>query len=78
MDLSLPRFDGREAMRRLKANKNTPHIPIIAITGRVDGGSGAAAIDAGCDAFVLKPCLPDHLLREIRALVGRCGQARRA
>src|SRR5206468_3065282 len=55
MDLSLPRVDGWEAMRRLKTNMKTAHIPIIAITGRVDGGSGTAAIEAGCDAYLVSP-----------------------
>jgi len=56
MDLSLPRVDGWEATRRLKADRKTAHIPIIALTGRVSGGSAESAIDAGCDVYVLKPC----------------------
>src|SRR5215813_9053230 len=76
MHLSLPRIDGWEAIRGLKWNKKTSHIPIIAITGRVDSGSGTAAIDAGCDGFLLKPCLPDHLLKEIYTQLARFGQRR--
>jgi two-component system, cell cycle response regulator DivK len=74
MDLSLPRVDGWEATRRLKADRKTAHIPIIALTGRVSGGSAEWAIDAGCDAYVLKPCLPDHLLKEIRTQLARSSQ----
>jgi two-component system cell cycle response regulator DivK len=74
MDLSLPRVDGWEATRRLKADRTTAHIPIIALTGHVSGGSAEWAIDAGCDVYVLKPCLPDHLLKEIRAQLARSSQ----
>jgi len=74
MDLSLPRVDGWEATRRLKADRKTAHIPIIALTGRVSDGRAEWAIDAGCDAYVLKPCLPDHLLKEIRAQLARSSQ----
>ena len=78
MDLSLPQIDGWEAIRWLKQNRSTAHIPIVACTGRVEGHSGVDAIAAGCDAFVLKPCLPEHLLKEIRTLLDRPRGERRA
>src|SRR4029077_8427477 len=53
-------------LRWLKQSSSTTHIPIVACTGRVEGSSGVDAIAAGCDAYVLKPCLPQHLLKEIR------------
>ena len=74
MDLSLPVIDGLETIRRLKRDGSTAHIPIVACTGRVDGGSGESAIEAGCDAYVLKPCLPEHLLKEIRTLLARANR----
>ena len=71
MDLSLPQIDGWEALRWLKQNSRTAHIPIVACTGRVEGSSGVDAIAAGCDVFVLKPCLPEDLFKEIRTLLDR-------
>jgi len=78
MDLSLPQIDGLEAIQWLKQNSRTAYIPIIAWTGRVEGSSGVDAIAAGCDAFVLKPCVSEHLLKEIRALLDRPRGERRA
>jgi len=69
MDLALPRMDGWEATRRLKNDERTRHIPIVALTGHALAGHAEGAREAGCDAFVTKPCLPDALVAEIRRLL---------
>jgi len=69
MDLALPRMDGWEATRRLKNDELTRHIPIVALTGHALAGHAEGAREAGCDAFVTKPCLPDALVAEIKRLL---------
>ena len=69
MDLALPRMDGWEATRRLKNDPRTKHIPIVALTGHALAGHAEGAREAGCDAFVTKPCLPDALVAEIKRLL---------
>lgn len=69
MDLALPRMDGWEATRRLKNDPKTRHIPIVALTGHALAGHAEGAREAGCDAFVTKPCLPDALVTEIKRLL---------
>ena len=71
MDLSMPSLDGWEATRRLKHDARTAHIPILACTGHAAGLAVDWALDAGCDAYIVKPCLPDELLRQIRGLLAR-------
>ena len=66
MDLSLPVMDGWEATRRVKAEPKTKHIRVIALTGHAEPAHAKKALDAGCDDFVAKPCLPEHLLTKIR------------
>jgi CheY-like chemotaxis protein len=73
MDLSLPRLDGWEATRRLKQDPLTSAIPVIALTGHAMGGHAEGAIDAGCDAFVTKPCVPSDLEARVRELLTRSG-----
>ena len=73
MDLALPRMDGWEATRRLKNDERTRHIPIVALTGHALAGHAEGARDAGCDAFVTKPCLPDALVTEIKRLLDEHG-----
>ena len=67
MDLVMPRFDGWSTSKSLKASPDTWHIPIIAMSAGPQAREGARA--AGCDAFLAKPCLPDLLWWEIRALI---------
>ena len=69
MDLSLPVMDGWEATRRLKADKLTAGIPIVALTGHALAGILEGAKNAGCDAFVTKPCLPEDLVKEIHRVL---------
>ena len=69
MDLSLPVMDGWEATRRLKADARTAEIPVVALTGHALAGISEGAKQAGCDAFVTKPCLPEDLVREIRKVL---------
>jgi two-component system, cell cycle response regulator DivK len=69
MDLSLPVMDGWEATRRLKADQRTNAIPVVALTGHAMQGHSKGAMEAGCDAFVAKPCLPDQLVAEIRKML---------
>jgi two-component system cell cycle response regulator DivK len=69
MDLSLPVMDGWEATRRLKADKATASIPIVALTGHALAGILEGAKKAGCDAFVTKPCLPEDLVKEIQKVL---------
>ena len=69
MDLALPRMDGWEATRRLKLDERTKHIPIVALTGHALAGHAEGARQAGCDAFVTKPCLPDALVAEIQRML---------
>lgn len=71
MDLALPRMDGWEATRRLKADPKTKHIPVVALTGHALAGHAEGAREAGCDAFVTKPCLPDVLVAEIKRVLER-------
>jgi two-component system cell cycle response regulator DivK len=69
MDLALPKMDGWEATRRLKMAEKTRHIPIVALTGHALAGHAEGARQAGCDAFVTKPCLPDALVAEIKRML---------
>ena len=55
--------------RRLKKDARTRDIPIVALTGHALAGHAEGAREAGCDAFVTKPCLPDALVAEIKRML---------
>ena len=69
MDLGLPVVDGWEATRRLKGDKRTAHIPVVALTAHDGSGELERATRAGCDWFVPKPCPPDALITEVRRVL---------
>jgi two-component system, cell cycle response regulator DivK len=69
MDLALPILDGWEAARRLKADPRTARIPILALSGHTRPTLVEEARAAGCARVLLKPCLPDQLVAEIRAVL---------
>ena len=71
MDLSLPHIDGWEVTRRLKNDPRTRHIPVVACTAHVLGRSCERAVDAGCNGYLTKPCLPVELFAEVRRVLGR-------
>ena len=71
MDLAIPGIDGWEVTRRLKRDRRTRRIPVIALTGYVLAGAREAAQQAGCSAFLTKPCLPDDLIRAIQQILKR-------
>lgn len=71
MDLSMPTMDGWQATRWLKGNADVAEIPIVAFTAHAMGSSQESAREAGCDAVVTKPVLPNDLLRVIRQCLER-------
>jgi two-component system cell cycle response regulator DivK len=72
MDLAMPGMDGWEASRRLKADPQTADIPIIALTAFAMRGDEERAREAGCDAYLSKPCRPQTIRDVVRRfLAGR-------
>lgn len=55
MDIQLPGMDGREATQVLKADTNTRHIPIIALTAFAMKGDRERLLAEGFDGYVSKP-----------------------
>lgn len=71
MDAALPGLSGWDAIKELKANPRTKHIPVLMMTGHVLGDAKERALAAGADGFIPKPCLPDELTRQIRTTLQR-------
>lgn len=69
MDMGLPKIDGWEATRRLKAADETSQIPIIALTGYAVGHDREKALAAGCDEYSGKPVDFERLQEMIEDLL---------
>jgi two-component system cell cycle response regulator DivK len=69
MDLGLPVLDGWEATKRIKAESELKHIPVIAITSRAMVGDERKARAVGCDDYLAKPIDEDQLIERIKKLI---------
>ena len=71
LDVRLPDGDGLNLVRELKTDPDRYSIPIIATTASALSPVPEAAVDAGCDGFLIKPIRPYELLGEIARQLGR-------
>ncbi len=71
MDVMMPRLDGLEATKMLRAAGND--VPILVLTARDAVGDRVDGLDAGGDDYLAKPFALDELLARLRALVRRAG-----
>jgi len=69
MDVMMPRLDGLETTRALRAAKND--VPIIVLTARDAVGDRVEGLDAGADDYLTKPFALSELLARLRALLRR-------
>ena len=69
MDLSLPIMDGWEAVRRIKQNPGTAHIPIVALTAHALTEDVMRAMQAGCNHYETKPVMYPRLMKKLRSFV---------
>lgn len=68
-DITLPGTSGLELTRRVRQDGRTTATRIIVLTGHASGSMERQAYAAGCDRFLVKPCLPDVLALEIRTVL---------
>ena len=68
LDINLPGMNGIEALGILRHMKSTQHIPIIALTGKVDPTDIQRGLAAGFDAYLTKPVIVKKLVQKINAI----------
>ena len=70
-DLRLPVISGCEVLQRVKQHPLTAGIPILVVTADSRPAARRQAEEAGCDAFVAKPCSPLDVLQRVRDIMDR-------
>jgi two-component system, cell cycle response regulator DivK len=72
LDIALPGTDGIDLCRAIRSFTQTETPALVALTGLTLGRAEAARLtDAGFDALLFKPCLPEQLVAEVRRLLMR-------
>ena len=73
LDMVMPKMDGREVARKLRANPETKEIPILAITALHRSQDLNACLLAGCNGYIVKPFGVGDLQAKIRELLAGTG-----
>jgi two-component system response regulator MprA len=71
VDILMPRLDGLEMTRRLRADGN--QLPILMLTARDQVADRVAGLEAGADDYLVKPFALEELIARVRALLRRLG-----
>ncbi|WP_129632106.1 response regulator [Candidatus Oscillochloris fontis] len=70
-DIQIPYLDGLSIARRLKADPELRHIPLIAVTALAMVGDRERIMDAGFDGYIPKPIDPEHFVHQVEAFLGQ-------
>jgi CheY-like chemotaxis protein len=70
MDVVMPRMDGFQALRRLREQESTRHVPVILVTTRGEQQNVDNGYDSGCNDYVTKPVDALELLTKVRLQLG--------
>lgn len=70
MDYKLPGMNGFDATSALKNDAHTKHIPIVILTASAFEKDKQRALDAGCDAFLIKPMQINEFVQTMESLLG--------
>ncbi|NTW02291.1 MAG: diguanylate cyclase, partial [Oscillochloris sp.] len=74
VDLMMPLMDGFEAIRQLRNDTRTAHLPMIILTARSTSSDVVTGFDSGADDYIIKPYDIDVLLARIRSHLRRAAQ----
>ena len=69
LDIMMPKIDGLEVVRRLKADARLPFIPVILVTAKASPKDVVAGLDAGGDDYLTKPIDHGALVARVRAML---------
>jgi len=69
LDVMMPKLDGIEVCRRLRADSSGPFVPIVFLTARSDPNDVVAALEAGGDEYLTKPVDHAALVARVRSML---------
>ena len=69
LDIMMPKMDGLEVCRRLKADPSLPFIPIIMVTAKADSKDVIAGLEAGGDEYLTKPVDHAALVARVKSML---------
>lgn len=70
-DIMMPRLDGLDLVKALKAAPDTAHIPVVLLSAKAQIADLEAGAEVGAAAYVTKPFEPFDLIDQVRAILAR-------
>ena len=74
LDLMLPKRDGWEITRVVRADPSLQHIPIIMLTARSEEADRVVGLELGADDYVVKPFSPREVVARVKAVLRRASR----
>ena len=74
IDLAMPRMDGYEAIRQLRNDTRTAHVPMLILTARTDAKDIVIGFETGADDYIAKPFDIIELLARVKSHLRRSAQ----
>jgi len=68
LDVMMPKKDGRDICRELKANPRTKDIRVLMLSAKDEQFDRTLGLEVGADDYETKPFSPDHLARKIKRM----------
>lgn len=78
LDLMLPKMDGLEVCRRLKADDKTKQVPIVMVTAKGEEPDVVSGLELGAADYIAKPFRPRELVARVRAVLRRGREDRKS
>jgi DNA-binding response OmpR family regulator len=69
LDVRMPRMNGYDACKKIKANERTQHIPVVFLSAKGQEAEVQTGIDAGATEYIIKPFSPDQLTERVQAIL---------
>jgi CheY-like chemotaxis protein len=71
LDIMMPRIDGYEVARALRADPATADLPIIMLSAKAQEEDIRKGVEVGVDEYITKPFSPEHLVHVVADYLGR-------
>jgi len=70
LDIMMPKLDGYETCKRLKADPDTKDVPVILLSAKGRNVDQKVGFEVGADDYITKPFSPRKLVERINAILG--------
>jgi two-component system response regulator len=68
LDVKMPRMDGHEVLRRLRADPRTRHLPVVMMTSSSEESDRLSSYDLGANSYIVKPVDFENFTEAVRVI----------